>query len=77
MILSEQERNKVLQYLKSGEVIAAAPGYVQNHVTGGYTRINLLAYSDGTHDWTSEDIFNFENNNEDFDEGLINYILKK
>lgn len=75
-MLTEKDKNKVLAYLKDGEEIAVAPGYVQNHVTGSYTRIELVAYSDGTFDWTSEDIYNLEVNNEIFHKKLIKHILK-
>lgn len=74
--LNDAEKEKVLDYLRSGEEIAVAPGYAVDHLSGEYTKIDLIAYSDGTDTWSSEDIFNFERNNEDFNFSLIQRILK-
>lgn len=75
--MTKQEKEKILTYLNSGEEIAAGGGYVMDHKSGEYTRIALLAYSDGAHVWTNEQMYNFEKNDEVFDEKLFEYILKK
>ena len=77
MLLAANEKRIVLNYLNSGEPIAAAAGCVLNHTTNEYTEIPMIALSDGKNTWTSEDIFNFEENDEVFDLLLIQYILKK
>lgn len=75
-MMNKTEKNKILAYLRTGEEIAVAPGYAQDHVTGEYTRTELVAYSDGTFDWTSEDIYNLEEHDEIFDKDLIEHILQ-
>ena len=75
--MTKQEKERILTYLNSGEEIAVGAGYVLNHKSGEYTRIELLAYSDGVYDWTNEQMYNFEKNDEVFDEKLFDYILKK
>jgi len=77
MVLAVNEKRLVLNYLNSGEPIAAAAGCVLNHNTNEYTNIPLIALSDGKNTWTSEDIYNLEKNDEVFDKLLIQHILKK
>ena len=77
MSLAVDEKRLVLNYLNSGEPIAAAAGCALNHTTNEYTDIPMIALSDGKNTWTSEDIYNLEKNDEVFDELLIQHILKK
>lgn len=75
--MTENEKERIISYLNSGEVIAAGAGYVLDNKSGEYTRIPLLAYSDGVNVWTNEQIYNFEKNDEMFDGKLFEYILKR
>ena len=60
MSLAVDEKRLVLNYLNSGEPIAAAAGCVLNHTTNEYTDIPMIALSDGKNTWTTEDIYNLE-----------------
>ena len=75
--MKEKEKERILAYLNAGEEIAVGAGCVMNHVNGEYTQIELIAYTDGVYDWTNEQIYNFEKNDEVFDEKLFDYILEK
>ncbi len=77
MILTVIEKKKTLDYLKSGNEIAVAAGYVIDHKTQKLTRIPLIALSDNVSDWTTEDIYNMEHNDEIFNEEIIKRILKQ
>ena len=58
-----KDKTKVLQYLKKSPVIAAAPGFVTDRITGDRVTGELLAYCDGKYHWNSEDIYYFETYN--------------
>lgn len=77
MILSFIEKKNALDYLKSGNEIAAAAGYVTDHKTKKLTKIPLVALSDNISDWTTEDIYNMEYNDEIFCEEIIERILRQ
>ena len=78
MVLSTEEKDRILTYLKSFDIYAGAPCYVMDHKTHkpiiGKT---LYAYYNGAMGWTNEEIYNFEQYDEIFDEELFKYILTK
>ena len=53
----------VLQYMKRGKVIAAAPGRMRDVFTGEVIRGEMLVYSDGLYFWGTESIYYFEKYN--------------
>ncbi len=69
--MNPEAKEKAIRYLKQGQVIAVAAGYPKNRKTGEEIREEFLAYSDGVYDWTTEDILNFELNDELFNKELI------
>lgn len=50
-----KHKDKILRYLRAGEEIAYAPGFVRDLATGEYTSIELVSYADEESEWTSED----------------------
>lgn len=74
--MNPKQKRKVLEYLKSCEELAAAPGYAIDHKTGKYTQVELMSFGDGIDEWTSEDIFNLEYNNEVFNKDLFERIIR-
>ena len=71
-----ENKSKILEYLRAGEEIAYAPGFVRDLTTGEYTTIELVSYIAGESEWTSEDIYNFEKHNIVFDSQLFEKIIK-
>ena len=76
MTLTAIEKETVLKYLKNGKEVASAASCVIDHNNSHNTQIPLVALSDGYFQWTTEDIYNREKNNELFDDKLIKSILK-
>lgn len=70
-----KDKDKILFYLKNGTEEAVAPGYVIDRVTGGKTSIELIAYTDGAFDWTTDQIYHFETYGEQWDDRLFSRIL--
>lgn len=75
MTLTSIEKETVLKYLKNGKEVASAASCVIDHNNSHITKIPLVAFSDGFFQWTTEDIYNLEKNNELFDDKIIKYIL--
>ena len=75
MTISLTEKKKVLEYLKGGEEVATAAGYVMDHKKNEYTKIPLVLLSNNVFEWTSEDIYNFDLYDEIFNNKLIKFIL--
>ncbi len=75
-IMNPKDKEKVLRYLKGGRVVAAATGYPKNRRTGKEIREEMLAYTDGVFEWTTEDILNFELNDEMFNQKLIRQVIQ-
>lgn len=73
--LNQQEKSKILDFLRHGEYYAVASGYVLDHKTKKYTDQTLVCYTNGHISWTNEDFYNFENYDEIFDKKVIEYIL--
>lgn len=76
MQISAELKKKVIEYLKSAKVVAAAAGHVYDHVVDDYSREALLAYEDGQYEWTSEEIYHFEKYDEPLDEALLIHAVK-
>lgn len=73
--LQNKDKKKILTYLKNGTEDAVAPGYVVDHVTGERTDIELIAYTDGMFDWTTDQIYHFETYGEQWNDTLFAKIL--
>lgn len=77
--VSDTGRAKIIEYLKKREfVTVASSAHVYNVfdklLSDEYCRIG---YSDGTYEWTSEEIFYFEKYNLMLDADFIQYVLDK
>ena len=70
----EMDKTAILDYLKHGKEVAAAPGFVRDKVTKQRTPITLFAYSDGVFEWTSSEIYHVENYNYQLPELFLEYI---
>jgi hypothetical protein len=71
-----KHKDKILKYLRAGEEIAYAAGFVRDIINDEYTSIDLVSYADEESEWTSEDIYNFEKHNIVFDSQLFERIVK-
>ena len=56
-------KSKVLRYMKSCKVIAAAPGRMKDTFANTVIPGEMLAYSDGTYYWGAEAIYYFDKYN--------------
>ena len=56
-------KEQILRYMKSGRVIAAAPGRLKDVFTNQPIEGQMLAYSDGDYYWGTETIYYFEKYN--------------
>ena len=48
------QKERILRYLKTAEVVAASPGIMTDVITGKHTGINIRCYSDGQFFWRSD-----------------------
>lgn len=72
----ESDKEAILDYLRRGKEVAAAPGFVRDKVTKERTPITLFAYSDGVFEWTSSEIYHVENYNYQLPDLFLEYIRK-
>lgn len=68
-------KNRVLEYLRKGKIIAVAPGRIRDIFTDEAVPGEILAYSDGKYYWNSETIYYFEKYNMKLPDEFINRIL--
>ena len=74
--MKRTDKQKVIDYLRSGEVVAVAAGFPQDRRTGEYVMEEYFWYTDGIDDWTTEDIISFERYGEVFNASLIARIKR-
>lgn len=70
-------KNRILQYLRSGKVIAAAPGRMWDVFSDKPIPGEMLAYSDGTYYWGSEAIYYFDKYNMKLPDEFVCRILNQ
>ena len=70
----EPDKKNIVEYLKKGTEVAAAPGFVRDQVTQSRTPIALYAYSDGVFEWTSNEIYHVENYDYQLPQPFLEYI---
>lgn len=68
-------KSRILQYLRSCKVIAAAPGRMRDVFSDKPIQGEMLVYSDGTYYWNTEAIYYFEKYNMKLPDEFINRIL--
>ena len=69
-----ENKAKVLQYMRSCKVIAAAPGRMIDAFSHATIPGEMLAYSDGEYYWGSEAIYYFEKYNLKLPDDFVNRI---
>lgn len=67
-------KNRVLEYLRKGKIIAVAPGRIRDVFTDEAVPGEILAYSDGKYYWNSETIYYFKKYNLKLPDEFINGI---
>lgn len=74
--MTKADKEKVLSYLRKGFEVAVAAGWPVDHKTGESVQEEYFCYTDKEDYWTTEDIINFDRNDELFNKGLIDKILR-
>lgn len=69
-------KEKILKYMKSGKVIAAAPGRLKDVFTNEPIKGEMLVYSDGVYYWGSEAIYYFDKYNMKLPDGFLSKITR-
>jgi len=72
-----EEKEKVVQYMKRSEVIAAAPAIVRDVLNPEVKIPELLLMSDGKYQWRSDIIYYVEKYDLELPEEFVNYVLEQ
>jgi hypothetical protein len=73
--LSVENKNKVLRYMRSCRVIAAAPGRMKDVFANTLIPGEMLAYSDGRYYWGTEAIYYFDKYDMKLPDDFINRVI--
>ena len=79
-VISEKEylnKDKILQYLKNGKIVAVAAGFARDIFTGQRIKGELVAMSDGVYSWRSDIIYYVERYNMRLSDEFEEYVLKR
>ena len=72
-----QDKDKILNYLKRGEVVAVAAERATDLITGKTIDGELFCYTDGKYTWRSDTIYYFEKYNIELPKKFVYYVLNK
>lgn len=75
--IKEDVKNKLLEYLRSAPVFAAAAEEVYDEIADMTTGIPLLAYEKDGYLWDSRDIYYLDKYNMRLNDDFISYVLSK
>lgn len=70
-----KSKNKILNYMKNGNVVAVAAGRATDIISGEVIDEELFCYSDGKYSWRSDTIYYFEKYNIKLPSEFIDYAL--
>lgn len=70
-------KDKILEYLKNGEKIAAYVGIAKDVFTGESIPEEWLLYTDGVYRWNTRTIYHYEKYNLVLLDEFVEYVTKK
>ena len=70
-------KKKVLDYLKSAEIVAVSPSIPRDIITGERIPGDFCYYSDGKYSWRSDTIYYFERYNLRLEDEFIQHVLSQ
>ncbi|MBQ9993724.1 MAG: hypothetical protein IJP17_03335 [Clostridia bacterium] len=74
---SPENKEKVLRYLKKGRVVAVAPGFLHDVISGKSINMELTTITDGEYTWRSDLIYYYEHYNVDLSDDFIKKAISQ
>ncbi len=72
-----EHKKEILDYLKKGEVLAAAAGRARDVISGEFIPTEWLTLTDGEYEWQTNLIFYVEKYNLKLPDEIVKHILSK